>query len=356
MRVAHVNQDPGISPARKKGAAVHLDAMRRAFAELGAEVLAIDVADPGGVHEALRQATEGQPLDLIYERYAIGSGAAFEFARSAGTPFVLEVNSPLEAEALRYRGVSVAGEGSCADLRRAMFTEAHSVLAVSSAVADYARANGASSRNLHVQPNGVDLERFRPRVEGDALREQLVPAGAFALGFHGRVRPWHNVPMLVSAAGKLIEEGVQLHLLLIGEGGFEELVADHLPAGAFSIERWLPHDEVGRYVACFDALVMTHSAQAPFYFSPLKLYEAMAAGVPPVVPALGDLPRLLNHRQDALLFEPDDEPGLMDAIRELAADSSLHGRLAAEGRRLAARSSWRDIARDVLARGRGART
>ena len=65
MRIAHVNQDPGISPSRKKGAAIHLDAMRRAFADLGAEVLPVDAADSRGVRAALDTVLEAGPVDAL---------------------------------------------------------------------------------------------------------------------------------------------------------------------------------------------------------------------------------------------------------------------------------------------------
>jgi glycosyltransferase involved in cell wall biosynthesis len=354
MRIAHVNQDPGTAPSRKKGAAVHVDAMRRAFAGLGAEVVPIDVTRPERLVAALRSAVADGPLDLIYERYALESGAAFEFAKAIGARYVLEVNSPLEHEGARYRLGSELSATPEVSSRHAMFEQADAVLAVSSAVAKYAAENGATTRNLRVQPNGVDLERFRPRQDRDELRQQLVPADAFVLGFHGRVRAWHNVPMLVSAASELIETGSPVHLLLVGEGDYAGLLAGQLPPSSYTIKPWVPHAEVGRYVACFDALVMTHSARAPFYFSPLKLYEAMAAGVPPIAPLLGDLPDIIEHGRTGLLFQPDDREALRASIRELIRDSALRARISENVRDLAAQNSWLHIARSVLAGTSGA--
>ena len=349
MRIAYVNQDPGISPTKQKGAAVHVNAMRQAFEELGAEVLAIDVSDAQSVRAALGQATQHAPLDLVYERYALESGAAFGFARATSTPYVLEVNSPLEQEAQRYRnGERVASDDDVVH-REQMFAGADSVLAVSSEVAEYASANGATAHNLRIQPNGVDLERFRPRERQDSLRDRLIPEGSFVLGFHGRARPWHNLPMLISATAALLEEGLPIHLMLIGQGGYEDLVGERLPQNAHTIVPWTEHAEIGRYVACFDALVMTHSARAPFYFSPLKLYEAMAAGVPPIVPSLGDLPHLLVEEQTALLFPADDEEALLAAVRRLYKDRVLYDRISAGARTEASRNSWSSIARGVLA-------
>jgi len=351
MRVVHVNQDPGISPTKKKGAAVHLEAMRRAFEQLGAEVIAIDESRAEGVRAGLQAAAQAGPLDLVYERYTIGSGAAFDFARATGTRYVLEVNSPLEEEADRYRKGGRPGRELDAGSPRDMFAGADTVLAVSSEVAEYARGRGATDENLRIQPNGVDAERFQPRSEDDPLRAGLIPEGAFVLGFHGRVRPWHNFPMLVSAVARLIEEGLPMHLMMVGQGEYRELVGDLLDEDVFTIVPWTPHEEIGRFVACFDALVMTHSARAPFYFSPLKLYEAMAAGAVPIVPSLGDLARILEHEQTALLFPADDQGALLAAIRRLHSDSALHRRIAAAAMSEARKHSWVEIAQSVLGGG-----
>ena len=95
MRLACVNQDPGVGPDREKGAAVHLREMRSAFDRLGAEVTSVDHSDPLEVRRQLEQLAASGPLDLVYERYALGAFAAGRFARERGLPHVLEVNAPL---------------------------------------------------------------------------------------------------------------------------------------------------------------------------------------------------------------------------------------------------------------------
>ena len=321
--------------------------MRRAFLALDAEVLTVDTPGMDAARAILERGLPTGPIDLVYERYALASGTAFEFAKRAGIPFVLEVNAPLEDEEARYR--ESAGKASPdQDLRRAMFRDADLVLAVSSSVASYALKSGATTENVQIRPNGVDLDRFKPRRDDDPLRGELAPEGSFLIGFHGRLRPWHNLPMLVSVVHVLLEEGALLHLLLIGEGDYSGLVEGVLPPETCTIRPWVPHSEIGSYVACYDALVMTHSARVPFYFSPLKLYEAMAAAVVPVAPRLGDLASLLEHGRNACLFEPDDEQSLISSLRELIEEPGLRAEIARGARSLAVENSWEGIARDVL--------
>ena len=89
IHIVSVNQDPGISPARKKGAAVHLNAMRKAFRQLGATVTDLDESDPQQVARRLQAISGKTPISMIYERYALGRSSAARFARKQAVPFAV---------------------------------------------------------------------------------------------------------------------------------------------------------------------------------------------------------------------------------------------------------------------------
>lgn len=345
MRVAHVNPDPGIAPGRPKGAAVHVEAIRQALRELGADVLAVDAGRDLEVRERLDAAHSASPVALVYQRYALERFEAFEFARAHDLPFVLEVNAPLAEEARRWRGMS-----SDLDLAREyrMFAGATAVIAVSTEVARWAVERGADRTRTLVRANAVDARRFRPRNGDDELRRELVPGGAFVVGFHGRLRPWHRFDLLVLALERLVAEDLPVHLLAIGEGPFREEIEGHLPSARATIVPWVPHDQAARYVACFDALALSYSAEDGTYFSPLKLLEGMACGAVPVVPALGDLTQVVVHEESGLVYPPGDPIALAAALERLMREPDLCRRLARAARATAEPRSWQRIAREVL--------
>jgi glycosyltransferase involved in cell wall biosynthesis len=348
MRIAHVNPDPGLAPGKQKGACVHVAALRAAFAALGAEVHAIDGAGEREVREALAALEQDGPLDLVYERHALGRYAAGEHARERGVPHVLEVNAPLEDEEQRFRGPALAGLDPAR--QRACFAGAALVLCVSSAVAAYGRARGARRGHVAVVPNAVDPQLFRPRADGDALRAELVPQGRIALGFHGRLRPWHRFEALVAAAGTLLERGVELQLVLLGEGDFGAHWHGRLPQARVTHRPWAEHAQAARIVACFDLLPLCYAPGEPCYFSPLKLLEGMAVGAVPVVPALGDLPRSVRHGRDGLLYPPGEQAAFVAALERLCREPALRQRLGRAARARAEAHTWTDVARGVLAR------
>lgn len=349
MRILSVNQDPGISPERKKGAAVHLAAMRDAFVALGAEVIPVDSPDPRAPWTA---ASEAGPIDLVYERYALTSGPACALAAELGVPHVLEVNAPLEDEECRYRE---GGQGA-AECSSRSFRDASLVVAVSEEVARYSIARGALPERVRVVPNAVDTERFRPRKPDDALRAELVPEGRVALGFHGRLRPWHGFERLTRAFAELLDRGLPVHLLIVGEGDFDAALEGVVPSEHLTRVPWVEHDRVGRYVACFDVLPLTYDPQAPCYFSPLKLAEGMAAGAVPVVPDLGDLTRIVHDGVNGLVYPAGSKSALAARIEALVLDPGGRARLSARASLDAAERTWVDVAREILDAALGAGT
>jgi len=349
VRIASVNQDPGIAPGRKKGAAVHLGAMRRAFEAHGAAVVAVDEREGSEVALRLEEASLSGPIDLVYERFSLGATAAVTFARDRSIPYVVEVNAPLLEEAVRWRG-----EVETVDLRTAErlgLTSAAAVIAVSSEVARYATERGAEPSRVRVFPNGVDLQQFHTGLR-TSLRASLVPEGRFVLGFHGRLRPWHGFDRLVAVFSELLEREEPVHLVLVGEGEFDEVLQDRIPAERITRVGWVDHEEVGAYVATFDALPLTYAPDTPCYFSPLKLTEAMACGVVPLVPDLGDLTTVVEDGVSGIVYDGSDLSSLRGALERLIHDTPLRESLSRQAVRRAESHSWARIAEFVLEHGR----
>ena len=64
---------------------------------------------------------------------------------------------------------------------------------------------GARHRSgaVFVNPNGVDPDRYRPDVDGGAVRERYGLRDAVVVGFIGTFGPWHGAEVLARAFVKL---------------------------------------------------------------------------------------------------------------------------------------------------------
>jgi glycosyltransferase involved in cell wall biosynthesis len=92
-------------------------------------------------------------------------------------------------------------------------------------------------------------------------------------------------------------------------------------------------------VAPFDV-----AAHAPlsldFYWSPLKVFEYMASGLPVVAPGIPRLRQIVADSREGLLYEPGSTDGLAGALERLT-DSALRKSLGAAARERVVRDfSW----------------
>jgi glycosyltransferase involved in cell wall biosynthesis len=98
-----------------------------------------------------------------------------------------------------------------------------------------------------------------------------------------------------------------------------------------------------------DVAVAPYPNHADFYFSPLKVYEYMAAGLPVVASEIGQLATLIEHDRTGLLCEPGDPVALADAIERLRQQPQLRAQLGREARETMLREhSWDAVVQRIV--------
>jgi alpha-maltose-1-phosphate synthase len=160
--------------------------------------------------------------------------------------------------------------------------------------------------------------------------------------FVGSLRPWHGIEALAECWRLLGREAPAL--LVVGDGqGRGELEA----VGAEVIGA-VPHGEVPALLTSASIGLAPYAADAPGSFSPLKLFEYMAAGLAVVAGSIAGVRDVVGPDQ-AVLVPPGDPAALAAAVRELAADESRRAQLGAAGRELVvAQHTWDLRARRIL--------
>jgi glycosyltransferase involved in cell wall biosynthesis len=262
-------------------------------------------------------------------------------------PGLLEVNAPLIEEEAEHR--VLVDRRSAEEVAARVFGAATALVAVSAEVGSYLGGYPGTGGRVHVIPNGVDPARFptdlRPGDPG--------AGGAFTVGFVGSLKPWHGLQTLVEAFALLHRRCPGARLRVVGEGPErprleEDLTRRGLSAAA-ELTGAVPPGEVPRLLAGMDAAVAPYPRPERFYFSPLKVYEYMAAGLAVVASRVGQLEELIRHRDNGLLCPPGDGLALAGALEELRDDPGLRRRLGEAARATVRRRyTWEEAARRIL--------
>lgn len=300
--------------------------------------------------------------DFIYERASLYSTAGIQLARALDRPLILELNSPLAVEQATYR---TTGLGELAAKAESwILSRADAVVAVSSSLREYAISLGAAPDRVHVVPNGVNPELFHPDAS-DLNTGPDLGVGP-VLGFVGGLSPWHGVEVLPALLERLIGRYPDIRLVIAGDGPLRgDLEREARERGlerSIVFTGALPHEEIPAWIRRFDiALAPYPRPKHDFYFSPLKIFEYMACGVPVVAAGLGQIPDIVRDGETGLLYPPDKPGVLLAACERLLDEPRLReslGRAAAKDIR--ANYTWNrnaervtDLARALAARDAG---
>ena len=277
-------------------------------------------------------------IAFIWQRHELFHSAGIDLAQRLNVPSVLFVPATLVWQSEQWH-VKRPGTARLVErLGEAPALRAATLVACGSdEVAEQAERLGAHSNRILVTPTGVDLDSFAGPFDRKGLRRELELERHFVVGWVGSFRSFHGLEVLVAAVAEV--EGAAL--LLVGDGperaGIEELTRR---AGVTAVcTGTVPHTEVPKYLATMDAAVVVARAGAPFHYSPLKLAEYLAAGVPTVAPRVPQLEASLNDGHEAHLVEPGDTRSLARALNRLHDEPETRAVLAAAGR-TAAKALW----------------
>lgn len=293
---------------------------------------------------AVTRLAEQIRAEAIIERYYNFGGEGVLSAKRLGVPAILEVNAPVvdypgsgKARLDRLLGVEPMRRwrDRVCRLTDLFVTPSAAIL-----------PDWVDPRRVLEIEWGADVDRFRPDATG-ALPFERDPDRILCV-FAGAFRSWHGVVPLCEALARLATAGgPQFGAVLIGDGP-ERAAAQHaasdVPGVVFTGA--IPHEQLPACLAAADIGVAPFDPgkhaplQLGFYWSPLKVFEYMAAGLPVVAPSLPRLGRLVEHGREGLLYDPED-PRALDRTLVALADAGLRRRLGTAARERVVRDfSW----------------
>lgn len=195
--------------------------------------------------------------------------------------------------------------------------------------------------------NGVNLNNFKTAdpAKVKAFREKFGLADhQLVIGTMTRLREEKGNRYFVEAAGKVAQEYPEACFIIAGDGPLRE----ELEALAMKLNlRGKLHfagfvSEVAAAFAAFDIAVMASLTEG----FPFALAEAMAAGKPVVVTAVGGMKEMVQHEVNGLLVPAADSAALAQGWLRLLRDAALREKFSKAARE---RSQAFSVERNVMA-------
>jgi colanic acid biosynthesis glycosyl transferase WcaI len=216
-------------------------------------------------------------------------------------------------------------------MERWVYARAAAIVTANDAFRDRIRARAPSTARIEVIPNGTTRE-WLDVGESEVPRATVGLGDEFVWAYAGNIGLAHGLEHAADAAGLL---GREYRLLVIGEGPRRaELERRAAEGGPHSIELrgLMPPRDAARHLRAADALLVSERQEATVS---AKLYDVCALGRPVVAACRGELRRVIEREEIALVVDHGDPAALADAVRRLRGDPELGARLGNHARAFA---------------------
>ncbi|MHB8648232.1 MAG: glycosyltransferase family 4 protein, partial [Thermomicrobiales bacterium] len=290
--------------------------------------------------------------DVIMERYYTFAGGGMLAAHERHIPAILEVNAPVidppgtpKDRVDRYTGRV---------MRRWATRQCHWADAIVTPLATTvptAFRDKVTPLQWGANVRLFDPARFPPQstAVNDLRTRYGIPPNAPVVGFVGSFRAWHGAAVAMRAFRRVRARMPDAYLLLVGDGPERQALETSLrnvPLSGIIFTGAVPYRAVPLHVALCDVAVapFVPSLHAPlaysgFYWSPLKVFEAMAMGVPVVTTAVEPLSDIV--RGAGIAVPEGDADALASAIIDLLREEDRRVAMSAVGRaRVVTEWSW----------------
>jgi len=194
----------------------------------------------------------------------------------------------------------------------------------------------ASGRDVFVLAGVVDLNKFSPTSQKDAIRSELgLPKDDIILLFVGHLEKNKGIFELVDVFEKIHDCVPNLKLFFCGDGihsrELREYINDRKMQHHIKTVGVVVPDKVSAWMQASDIFVLpTHHEGMPNV-----VMEAMACGLPVVSTSVGGLPASVGDCDGVILVQPRNCDEIKDSLLKLVRDGELRSRMAGVSRQWA---------------------
>jgi len=274
-------------------------------------------------------------IDIVHAHFAYPSGFAGLLTKKA-------TEKPL---AVTLHGVDILTEPSIKygiRLKKAydrmvekVLAHADKVFVASTFVYQEALNAGCDRERLVYLPNGVDMRKFHPEINGAFIAERLGVKNqpiVFSLQAH---EPKKGIEYLIRAIPMVVKEIPGVIFVIGGDGPlrtFHEALARKLniEKSCIFIGR-IPHRELPPYYSACDIFVIPSIIEA---FG-IVTVEAMASGKPVIGTNVGGLRDIVRDGVSGFLVRPKNSNDIADKIIALIENPKLRMEMGIKGRKIA---------------------
>jgi glycosyltransferase involved in cell wall biosynthesis len=257
-------------------------------------------------------------------------------AKLKRTPFVLEIRDLWPKSVVELGQLSPGPILSLLEaLERWLYRSAAGVVVNTRTFRDHVLERGVDPDNLELVYNGIDPQLFKPSPRNEALLATHDLDGHFTVAYVGTLGLAHGLTLLVDVADRM-KHRERLRFVLIGDGADREKLEAEIARRQLDNIVLLglqPREAMPDWIASIDLLLVL-LRDLPVFETviPSKIFEFLAQERPVVLAAKGEIRRLMQEANGALVIDPEAEDQMVAAIEEVMNDPETARQRAVSGR------------------------
>lgn len=253
-------------------------------------------------------------VDTVIEFYTYGSELGMRASKKFNCPLLTVFDSPVLEEFIFFNGKKIIGNKRILRNQNNTLNASTKIVVYSAAVKSYVEKIIGLKNNILIHQN-VDFTRF-DFIEPRKIDEEI------NVGFIGSFLKWHRVDLLIRVFEKLIEDGIDSKLWLVGDGmefgQIQELVNQSKCKNKIMMTGFCDGEKLIEIKNKLHIGVMPGSN---WYGAPNKIFEYGAAGLAVVAPSTPTIQDLFGA--EIILFEWNNEELAYQALYRLCKNHNL---------------------------------
>lgn len=304
-------------------------------------------------------------FDIFHGHGIYGFGfALFKFLKKTDKPFVTTIHNVILRDAqttirsiffdlsnLVLHFINTVGLTLYSICEGALISRiANKIIAVSNFTKmDAIKTYGIPAEKITVIQNGVDIDKFSPKISGDVIRRRLSLLNEPLVLYLGRFDYRKGVENLVKAIPLVLQQNEDVKFLLVGKGPFENALKN-LAVKLRVKDSIIFHPSVSdfdlpKYYAAADVFVFPSLWEG---FG-LSLLEALASGKAIISTNVSAIPEIITHNKTGLLVEPKNHKQIAEAIVKVLKHRNYLINLGIEGRKeMESKFNWDITSNEIL--------
>lgn len=223
---------------------------------------------------------------------------------------------------------------SCTE--REMLKKIDGIISISNTFKEFLVAQGLTQGKISIVEESVDITAFFSRKSGDRIRRRYGINKAPLIMSHGIVVPWKGMETLVNAIPLVLNYVPTAKFIIVGDGpslsGLKDLVRELRITDHVIFTGWVPYQKIPEYLGTCDiGVIMRSGVLANNFVLTTALLQLWACGKPIVAPNLGAISQVVTHRENGLLYRPDDPEDLAEKIVYLIMNSNIARKFGEQG-------------------------